>query len=146
MILLYFVQIAFHLTELFQIERNAVIYTDPFTCYIGSWTRRLKFVVILNAALGLILIQSRCLMNCVVYNGPQTISVRTDFRWAKAFKAENFSLEDGTRPGRPKTSVAKANIAAVKIVVEQDSRFSVKDIACCIRRQCANNSENAFGP
>ena len=51
---IYFVQIAFQLTELFQIEIDAVIYTDQFTCYIGTWTRRLKFVDILNAALGLI--------------------------------------------------------------------------------------------
>ena len=33
MILLYFVQIAFQMTELFQIEIDAVIYTDQFTCY-----------------------------------------------------------------------------------------------------------------
>ena len=29
----YFVQIAFQLTELFQIEIDAVLYTDQFTCY-----------------------------------------------------------------------------------------------------------------
>ena len=34
-------------------------------------------------------------------------------------------------PGRPKNSVTKANIAAVKILVEQDARLSVKDIASC---------------
>ena len=33
MIPLYFVQIAFQLTELFQIEIDAVIYTAQFTCY-----------------------------------------------------------------------------------------------------------------
>ena len=33
MVPIYFVQIAFQLTELFQIEINAVIYTDQFTCY-----------------------------------------------------------------------------------------------------------------
>ena len=33
---------------------DAVIYTDQFTCYIGTWTRKLKFIAILNAALGLI--------------------------------------------------------------------------------------------
>ena len=54
MIPVYFMQIAFQLTELFQIEIDAVIYTDQFTCYIGTWTRRLKSVAILNAALGLI--------------------------------------------------------------------------------------------
>ena len=63
--------------------------------------------------------------------GTQTISMRTIFRWVKAFKAGNFSVEDGTRPGRPKSFVTKDNIAAVKIVVKQDARLSVKDIASC---------------
>ena len=47
----------------------------------------------------------------------------------KAFKTGKFSVEDDTGPGRPKTFVTKANIAAVKIVVEP--RLSVKDIASC---------------
>ena len=67
---------------------------------------------------------------CGIY-GSQTISVRTVFGWVKAFKAGKCSVEDDTRPGRPKTSVTKANIAAVKIVVEQDARLSVSDIASC---------------
>ena len=67
---------------------------------------------------------------CGIY-GPQTISMRTVFRWVKAFKAGKFSVEDDTRPGRPKTSVTKANMAGVKIVVEQDARLSVRDIASC---------------
>ena len=66
---------------------------------------------------------------CGIYG--QTISVRTVFRWFKAFKAGKISVEDDTRPGRPKTSVTKANIAAIKIVVKQDARLSVKDIASC---------------
>ena len=57
--------------------------------------------------------------------------MRTVFRWVKSFKAGKFSVEDDTRPGRSKTCVTKANIAAVKIVVEQDARLSVKDIASC---------------
>ena len=69
-------------------------------------------------------------MNCVVYMD-QTILIRTTFKWVKAFKAGKFSVEDDTRPGRPKTSFTKANIAAVKILVEQDARLSVKDIASC---------------
>ena len=64
---------------------------------------------------------------CGIY-GPQTISMRTVFRWVKAVKAGKFSVEDDTHPGRPKTSVTKANITAV---VEQDVRLSVKDIASC---------------
>ena len=58
--------------------------------------------------------------------------MHTVFRCIKAFKAGNFSVEDDTRPGRPKTSFTKANIAALKMVVEQDVRLSVKDIASCI--------------
>ena len=57
--------------------------------------------------------------------------MRTAFRRVKAFKAGKVSVEDDTRPGRPKTSVTKANIAAVKIVVEQYARLYVKDIASC---------------
>ena len=57
--------------------------------------------------------------------------MRTIFRWVKAFKAGKFSVENDTHSGRPKTSVTKANIAAVKIVVEQDARLSVKDISSC---------------
>ena len=53
------------------------------------------------------------------------------FRWVKTLKAGKFSVEDDTRLGRPKTSVTKTNIIAVKIVVEQDARLSVKDIASC---------------
>ena len=67
---------------------------------------------------------------CGIY-GPQTSLMHTGFRWVKAFKARKFSVEDDTRPGRPKTSVTKANIAVVNIVVEQDARLSVKDIASC---------------
>ena len=65
--------------------------------------------------------------------GPQTISMRTVFRWVKAFKAlklGNFLLQmipilEGLK------LVTKTNIAAVKIVVKQDARLSVKDIASC---------------
>ena len=46
---------------------------------------------------------------CGIY-GPHTISIRTIFRWVKALKAGKFSVEDDTRPGRPKTSVTKANM------------------------------------
>ena len=60
---------------------------------------------------------------CGIY-GPQTISMRTFLGGFKAFKARKFSVEDDTRPGRPKTSVTKVNI-------EQDTRLSVKDITSC---------------
>ena len=70
-------------------------------------------------------------MNCVVYRDLRPFQCAKFFRWVKTFKAEKFSVEDDTCPGRPKTSVTKANIAAVKIVLKQDARLSVKDIASC---------------
>ena len=57
--------------------------------------------------------------------------MRTGFRCFEAFKAWKFPVEDDTRPGEPKTFVTKANIAAVKIVVEHHARLSVKNIASC---------------
>ena len=64
-------------------------------------------------------IDSKQLFNelCDIY-GPQNISMRTVSGGLKLLKAGKFSVEDDTRPGRPKTSGTKANIAAVKIVVK----------------------------
>ena len=82
-------------------------------------------------------------MNCVVYMDLRPFQCAQFLGGLKLLKLGNVLLKI-TRPGRPKTSVSKANIAAVKIVVEQDARLSVKDIASLywhIRRQCANNFE-----
>ena len=70
-------------------------------------------------------------MNCVVYMGLRPFQCAQFLGGLKLLKAGKFSIEDDTRPGRPKTSVTKANIAAVKIVVKQDARLSVKDKASC---------------
>ena len=124
-------QIAFQLTELFQIEIDAVIYTDQFTCYIWNMDQKIEIRSYIKCRIRLN-IDSKQIFNELCGNyGPQTISMHTVFRWVKAFKAGKFSVEDDTRPGRPTTSVIKANIAALKIVVEQDARLSVKDITSC---------------
>ena len=61
-------------------------------------------------------------MNCVVYMDLRPFQcVQFLVGVILAFKAGKFSVEDNIHPGRPKTSVTKANIAAVKIVVEQDA-------------------------
>ena len=120
-------QIAFQLTELFQTKIGAVIYIDQFTYWNMDQKTEIRSYIKCRIRLK---IDSKQIFNelCGIY-GPQTISMRTVFSWVKAFKAGKFFVEDDTRPGRPKTSVTKANIAAVKIVVEQDARLSVKDIA-----------------
>ena len=78
-------------------------------------------------------------MKCVVYMDLRPFQCAQFLGGLKLLKLGNkehtrgkgFSVEDDTRPGRPKTSVTKANIAAVKIVVEQDARLCVKDITSC---------------
>ena len=70
-------------------------------------------------------------MNCVVYMDLRPFQCAQFLGGLKLLKLGNFSVEDDTRPGRPKTSVTKAYIPAVKIVVEQDVRLSVKDTASC---------------
>ena len=57
-------------------------------------------------------------MNCVVYMDPRPFQCAQFLCGLCAFKDGKFSVEDDTRPGRPKTSFTKASIAAVKIVVE----------------------------
>ena len=66
-------------------------------------------------------------MNCVVYMDLRQFHCAQFLGGLKLLKLGNF-VEDDTHPGRPKTSVTKVNIAAVKIVVKQDARLSVKDI------------------
>ena len=70
-------------------------------------------------------------MNRVVYTDLRPFQCAQFLGGLKLLKLGNFSVEHNTRPGRPKTSVTKANIAAVKTGVEQDARLSVKDIANC---------------
>ena len=65
-------------------------------------------------------------MNCVVYMHLRPFQCAQFLGGLKL-----LMVEDDTCSGRPKTSVNKANIAAVKIVVKQDARLSVKDIASC---------------
>ena len=60
-----------------------------------------------------------------------------------------LKLGDDTRPEGLKPLLPRLTIVAVKIVVEQDARLSVKDIASCTgisEGSVQNNSEKAFGP
>ena len=69
-------------------------------------------------------------MNCVVYMDLRPFQCAQFLGGLKLLKLGNFLLKmipilEGLKP------VIKANIAAVKIVIEQDARLSVKNIASC---------------
>ena len=61
-------------------------------------------------------------------NEPQTISMHTVFRWVKAFKTGKFSVEDDTRPGRPKTSVTKASISESSVQIILEKRLDLRKV------------------
>ena len=65
-------------------------------------------------------------MNCMVYTDLRPFQCAQFLDGLKLLKLGSFLLKM-----IPVTSVTKANIAAVKIMVEQDARLSVKDIAIC---------------
>lgn len=50
-------------------------------------------------------------------------------RWVKKFKDGISVIEDSHRRGRPKTSVTDQHVTAVKALVEEDGRYTVKNIA-----------------
>ena len=85
-----FVQIAFQLTELFQIEIDGHIH---WPIYLLHWNMDQKTEIRSYIKCRIKLnIDSKQTLNelCGIY-GPQTISMRTAFRWVKAFKAGKFS-------------------------------------------------------
>ena len=70
-------------------------------------------------------------MNCVVYMDLRPFQCAQFLGGLKLLKLENFLLKMIPVLEGLKSSVTKANIVAVKIVVEQDAQLSVKDIASC---------------
>ena len=71
-------------------------------------------------------------MNCVVYMDLRPFQCTQFLGGLKLLKLGNFLLKMIPILEGLKTFVTKANIAAVKIVVEQDVRLSVENIANCI--------------
>ena len=70
-------------------------------------------------------------MNCVVYMDLRPFQCTQFLGGLKLLKLENFLLKmipvlEGLKPLLP-----RLNITAIKIVVKQDARLSVKDIASC---------------
>lgn len=61
--------------------------------------------------------------------GHSVVSFMTVCRWAKKFKGGLSVIKDGHRSGRPKSSVTDKHVAAVKALVEEDGRYTVKYMA-----------------
>ena len=100
-------------------EIRSVIYLANHTV---KWTRKLKIAAALKLVLGLIYDEL-----CRIY-GSNIVSLRTILRWAKAFDSGESCLKDVTRSGRPKSPITERNNEAVNTVIEEDARFSLKEI------------------
>ena len=88
-------------------------------------------------------------MNCVVYMDLKPFQCAQSLGGLKLLRLGNFLLKMIPVLESLKPLLPRPNIAAVKIVVKQDARLSVKDIASYTgisERQCANYSEKAFAP
>jgi histone-lysine N-methyltransferase SETMAR len=51
------------------------------------------------------------------------------YRWFKAFTNGLVNVKDRNRSGRPQTAISSRNIAAVKTLIEDDARYTVREIA-----------------
>ena len=59
--------------------------------------------------------------------------MRAVFRWVKAFKAGKFSVEDDTRPGRPKTSVTSLEVLLAALFISVSNRYQKKTYLSAFR-------------
>ena len=51
------------------------------------------------------------------------------FRWHKEFQDIFINTKDGSRPGKPKTIITNANIAAVAGLIKRDARLTLQSLA-----------------
>ena len=61
--------------------------------------------------------------------GDNALPKTTVFRWINLFKKGQTSVSDSARSGRPVTSSADVNIAAVQELIQGNRRISIMEIA-----------------
>ncbi|XP_060603854.1 histone-lysine N-methyltransferase SETMAR-like [Ruditapes philippinarum] len=61
--------------------------------------------------------------------GINSVSKSTVYRWFKAFTNGLDNVKDRNRSGRPQTAITSRNIAAVKNLIIDDARYTVREIA-----------------
>ena len=123
------VQFRAKMTKLFSFIDVALIYTGYILDVAMKRKSKSEIRAYIKSRTALHISPKEVFNELVTIHGTGAVSFKTVCRWAKKFK-DGFSLmEDGHRSGRPKTSLTDKHVAAVKALVEEDGRFSVKDIA-----------------
>ena len=60
---------------------------------------------------------------------PSCVSNDTDRRWKKKFESGVESIKNAPKSGRPKSASRKEIVSKIKEIIEEDARFTVRDIA-----------------
>ena len=61
--------------------------------------------------------------------GECTVSQKSVYKWYKLFTEGREEVNDDTRPGRPSTSTTNENTEAVKNIVMENRRITIREIA-----------------
>ena len=61
--------------------------------------------------------------------GPSCVSYDTVRRWKKKFESDVESIKNAPKSGRPKSAYHKETVSKIKVIIEGDARFTVRDIA-----------------
>lgn len=61
-------------------------------------------------------------------HGDQAPCLRTVERWCQRFREGQEELDDDTRSGRPVTATTPENIEQVRLIINDDSRVTIKEI------------------
>ena len=61
--------------------------------------------------------------------GPSCVSYDTVRRWKKKFESGVESIKNAPKSGRPKSASRKEIVSKIKEIIEEDARFTVRDIA-----------------
>ena len=74
--------------------------------------------------------------------GKDAISKSSVYEWYAQFKAGRTDVFDSERSGRPRDATSLTNIEAVKQMVYEDCRVTVREIseALCIRKSSVSNT------
>ena len=61
--------------------------------------------------------------------GPSCVYYETGRRWKKKFESGVESIKNALKSGRPKSASHKEIVSKIKEIIEEDARFTVRDIA-----------------
>ena len=65
--------------------------------------------------------------------------------WYKRFKAGQEDVNDDTHPGRPSTSTTDENIEAVKKMILDNHRITIREVADIVAISFSSISSNFYG-